>query len=149
MKTSTFHWPAILVSVVAGMFIGFLWYGLFFNAQWAEAVGLTGPGLVEEGKEVFKHGKAVVLDPVMPMIINAIAILIYGVIFSWLTAKTNMTSWVEGAKLGAIIACIPLIAQYVANLFAMEPKMLSMIDGSYYLALFTVIGAITGGWRKR
>lgn len=146
-KTNT-HWAAVLVATAVGMFIGFLWYGLFFQADWSAAVGLTGPGLTEAGAEVFKHGEAVTLAPTLPMVINAIALAIYGVIMGWLAGKTGMTSWVEGAKLGAIVSCIPLLTQYVANRFAMDPTYLSVIDGSYYVVLLTAIGAIVGGWRK-
>ncbi|MEL7161475.1 MAG: DUF1761 family protein, partial [Bacteroidota bacterium] len=40
MQTKT-NWIAVIVAAVAGMFIGFLWYGLFFMDAWGEAVGLT------------------------------------------------------------------------------------------------------------
>lgn len=149
MTNKTFHWPAVLVAALAGMFIGFLWYGLFFNTQWSEAVGFTGPGLTEMGGDVFRYGEPVVLDPVTPMIINVIGMIAFALIFSWLVAKTGMTTWINGATIGLIVGLVPVIAQFLSNMFAMTPSSLSFIDGSYYLVLFTVIGAVVGGWRKR
>lgn len=146
---SKLNWLALVVAVIAGMFIGFLWYGAFFMDAWSEAVGFTGAGLETPGEEVLKHGKAVTLDPVTPMIINAVSMAIYALIMNWLVVQTNRTSFAGGAVLGAIVGVVPLMTTYVGNRFAMEPTVLSMIDGSYYIVLFAVIGGIMGGWRKK
>ncbi|MEM6770208.1 MAG: DUF1761 domain-containing protein, partial [Bacteroidota bacterium] len=137
---SKLNWLAVVVSIIAGMFIGFLWYGAFFNGAWSEAVGLTGPGLETPGDEVFKHGNPVTIDPVTPMIINAVSMAIYALIMNWLVVQTNRTSFAGGAILGAIVGIVPLMTTSVGNLFAMESTTLSMIDGSYYIVLFAVIG---------
>ena len=42
------NWLAIVVSVVAGSIIGFLWYGLFFMDVWA-----AGNSLTFEGDKIF------------------------------------------------------------------------------------------------
>jgi len=78
------NWLAVVVAALAGMFIGFLWYGAFFNGAWSEAVGFTGPGLTEPGAEVFKHGEAVTLDPVTPMIVNFVVMAIYAFFMAWM-----------------------------------------------------------------
>ena len=146
---SSFKWLAVLVSVIVGMFIGFLWYGAFFNGAWSEAVGFTGPGLTEAGAEVLKYGQPVTLDPVTPMIINVGLMTLYAVFFGWLTGRTEDTTFGEGAMLGAVVGVVAAAGQAVGNLFAMEPTVLSLIDGSYYIVLFAVIGGIMGGWRNR
>lgn len=144
-----FNWLAIIVAAAAAMFIGFLWYGLFFQLQWAEAVGFSGPGLTEAGAEVFKHGEPVTLEPTLPMVINAITMVLYAIFFSWLTAKTDMASLSGGATLGAILGVVVTFSHYVTNRFAMEPEFLSVIDGTYHIAIFAAIGAIVGAWRKK
>jgi len=148
MQSKT-NWLAVLVAVIAGMFIGFLWYGVFFQAQWAEAVGMTGPGLTEPGQEVLKHGTPITLDPVTPMIINAVSLAIYALILNWLVVQTNRYSFAGGAGLGALVGTVPLLTSYVGNRFSADPTILSMIDGSYYLVLFAVIGGIIGAWRRK
>lgn len=147
--SSKINWLALVVATIAGMFIGFLWYGAFFQAQWAAAVGMTGPGLTEAGAEVFKHGEPVTLDPVTPMIINAVSLLIYAFIMNWLVVQTKRTSFAGGASLGALIGTVCMLTTYVSNRFAMNPTISSVIDGSYYIVLFAVIGGIVGAWRKK
>jgi hypothetical protein len=146
---SKINWLAVLVSAIAGMFIGFLWYGVFFMDQWAEGVGLTGPGMADGVGEVFKHGAAVTIDSTTPMVINTVSMLIYAFIMNWLVTQTNRTSFAGGATLGALIGTVAMLTTYVSNRFAMNPTSLSLIDGSYYIVLFAVIGAIMGGWRKK
>lgn len=146
---SKINWLALVVAAVAGMFIGFLWYGAFFNAQWSEAVGLTGPGLTTPGEEVLRYGKPVTLDPVTPMIANTGLMLLYGLFMGWLTGLTGHTSFAKGATLGAVVGLVFAANDVVGNMFSMDSSTLSLIDGSYHLVLFTVIGAIMGGWRKK
>jgi hypothetical protein len=99
--------------------------------------------------EVFKHGKTVTIDSTTPMVINTVSMFIYALIMNWLVTQTNRTSFAGGASLGALIGTVAMLTTYVSNRFAMNPTMLSIIDGSYYIVLFAVIGANMGGWRKK
>ncbi|MBC6994283.1 DUF1761 domain-containing protein [Neolewinella lacunae] len=139
------NWLAILVSTLAGMTIGFLFYGFLFLEAWQVAVGLATPDNVN----FTKYGNPIILDPVTPMIINTLLMVAYGVFMTWLTGQTGRTSAAGGASLGALIGLLIAASSAVGNMFAVEPTMLSVIDGAYHLVLFTVIGAIVGGWRKR
>lgn len=137
------NWLAIAVSVVAGMAIGFLWYGALFQNQWMEGNGIT-----MDGDTVLKDGIEQVSSST-PMIINTLAMAIYAIFMDWLINKTQDTSWAKGATLGLILGLVMVVSIYVGNLFAMSPISLTMVDGSYSMVLFTVIGAIIGGWRKK
>lgn len=143
------NWLAIIVAAVAATMIHFLWYGLLFQIQWPEAVGFSGPGLIEMGAEVFKHGEPVALASSLTLVINAITMMLYAIFFSWLTVKTNMPSLAGGASLGATLGVVATFSHYVTNRFAMEPTILSVIDGTYHIAIFAAIGAIVGAWRKQ
>lgn len=143
------NWLAVIVAALAGMFIGFLWYGAFFNAAWSQAVGFTGPGLTEMGQDVFKYGEAVTLDPVTPMIINFVVMVLYAVFMAWLTGATGRTTLAGGLWLGVIIGTVLALNTVTTNLFAMNSSTLTAIDGSYTIVLFAVIGAIVGAWRKK
>ncbi|MBB4081059.1 hypothetical protein GGR28_003706 [Lewinella aquimaris] len=142
--TQTINRWAILGATVAGMFIGFLFYGLLFNSAWTQAVGLT----TEDDVNFLKYGESVALDPVTPMLINAFVMAAYAVFLWWLTDHTGHATLAGGATLGAMIGLLVAASHGVGNLFAFEPAMLTVIDGLYHIVLFTVIGAIVGRWHN-
>ncbi len=136
------NWLAVLLCVVLGMGLGFLWYGALFQNYWMEGCGIT-----MDGEKMLKNGTEVAMSS-MPMIFNTIAMVIYPIFFSWLINKTGDTTAASGGKLGFIIGLISAIGIIVGNMFAQNPTVLSCVDGSYVVVLFTVFGAIIGGWRK-
>ena len=140
------NWLAIVAAAVAGMVLGFLWYGQIFIDTWMAGNGITMTG-EGESAQMFKNGKAMEMSN-LPMIINTVALLFYALVMDWLVQKTNFKSWAGGAKLGSVIGFVGLMLTYVGNRFAGNPTSLSMIDGLYTLVLFAIIGAIIGGWRK-
>ena len=142
--TNKTNWLAIIVTAVIGMGLGFLWYGVLFLDTWAAGNYIT----MDEAKEVmFKNGVEVAGSWV-PMVANTVAMIVYALIMNWLINRTNSTSWGKGAALGGIIGSIVTINTFVTDQFAANPSSLRLVDGSYELVLFTVFGAIIGGWRK-
>ena len=137
------NWIAVVVSVVAGMFIGFLWYGMLFQAQWS-----AGNNVTVEGEKFFKNGVEMSASPA-PMIFNIVAMVVYALLVNWLLGLANARTWMDGAKIGGAIGLIMALGIYVGNMFAMNPASLSMVDGSYSLVVFTLFGAILGGWQKK
>lgn len=137
------NWLAVAAAAVAGMTIGFLWYGVLFQDEW-----MAGNGITLDGERMFKHGTEVPMSS-MPMIMNSIAMVLYATFMAWLTAKTGHTTFSSGAVLGLIVGVVMLVGVYINNLFAGNPLSLTTVDGSYSATLFTVIGAIVGGWRKK
>lgn len=137
------NWLAIAAAAVAGMILGFLWYGALFNAQW-----MAGNGFTMDGEKMLKNGVEVPMSST-PMIFNTVCMVVYALIINWLLGKMNISTWASGATVGAGIGLIMLLGVIVGNLFAMNPSSLSMVDGSYSFVLFTVIGAIVGGWQKK
>jgi hypothetical protein len=75
--------------------------------------------------------------------------LVYAAIMNWLLQKMNVSTWATGATVGASIGLLMALGILTGNLFAGSPSSLTMVDGSYSLVLFAVIGAIVGGWRKK
>ena len=142
MKT---NWLAIVACVVAGMVLGFLWYGYFFNAQWMSGNGIT---MDETNTKMFKNGVEVAMSQT-PMIANTLAMVVYAIILNWLIQKTNSISLNGGATIGAVIGLTHVLGIFIANLFAQNSMTLSLVDGSYALVIFTVFGAILGGWVKK
>jgi Protein of unknown function (DUF1761) len=147
MDFSRTNWLAIVAALVAGMGIGFLWYGALFVDTWMAGNGITSSG-EGDAMKMFKNGTEMPMSS-LPMIINTVAMFIYALIMNWLVQKTNATSWGAGALLGAVVGFSHLLNVYVGNRFAGNATSLSMVDGSYSLVLFTVMGAIIGGWQKK
>lgn len=137
------NWLAIAASVVASVIIGFLWYGFIFNRQWMEGNSIT-----VEGEKMFKNGAEIPMSA-MPMVVNIVCMVVYALIMDWLLGKMNVSTWKTGAIIGGAIGLMMAMGVWVNNLFASNPMSLTVVDGSYSLALFIVIGAIVGGWRKK
>lgn len=143
--TNKINWLAVLAAVVVGMGIGFLWYGAFFNDLWMSGNGITSDA---SGDNMYKDGELVPLT-FTPMIVNILAMIAYTLILNWLVVKTNNLGWAKGAMLGALVGLVPTINMLTVHLFAVNPKSLIMIDCSYTIVLFTCLGAIVGGLRKK
>ena len=137
------NWLAVAAAVVVSMIIGFLWYGLLFQNQW-----MAGNGFTMEGEKMFKDGVEIPMSST-PMIFNTIAMVVYALIMNWLLGRIGANTWMEGAKAGAAIGVLMAVGVYIGNVFAQNPMSLTMVDGSYSLVLFTIIGAILGGWQKK
>jgi hypothetical protein len=137
------NWLAVAASVVASMVIGFLWYGALFSTQWMADNGIT-----MEGEKMFKNGAEMPMS-MTPMIVNTVGMVVYALILNWLFGKMNVSTWQTGATVGASIGLIMVLGILTGNMFAGNPMSLTMVNGSYSLVLFTVIGAIVGGWQKK
>lgn len=139
------NWLAIVASVFVSMVIGFLWYGALFQQQWMAGNGIT---VSEDETAMFKDGVA--LDMSMtPMIVNIFFMVVYAFIMNWLINKTNSYGWQSGMMVGLAVGVTHTLNVIVGNLFASNPSSLSMVDGSYSLVLFTVMGTIIGAMQKR
>lgn len=143
MNLKNVNWLAIIASVIASMAIGFLWYGALFQDMW-----MAGNGITMDGEAMLKNGTEVPISST-PMIINTIAMLIYALFMHWLLERSNSQSLIGGLKTGFILGLILYIGITVNNLFSSTHYDLTLIDGSYAIVLWTVIGSIIGGWQKK
>ncbi|MFN0202108.1 MAG: DUF1761 domain-containing protein [Bacteroidia bacterium] len=139
---------AIGAASVAGMAIGFLWYGMLFTNQWMAGNNIT----VDESTnpvKMFKNGVQVDSGSGSEMVWNFIAIVAAAFLMNWLLRKMNVQTFMEGAIAGLVVGAIVTLNIFTSNLFAMTPHSLTLLDGSYCLVLFAAIGAIVGGWQKK
>lgn len=137
------NWLAIAAAVVAGMVIGFLWYGALFHEQW-----MAGNGITQEGEKYLKNGVEMPMSAT-PMIFNTIAMILYALVVNWLLGRMGINTLMDGAMAGGVIGLLMAAGEYTGNLFANNPMSLTMVDGSYALVLFALMGAIIGGWQKK
>lgn len=141
METKT-NWLALVVAALVGIAMGFLWYGMLFSNQW-----MAGNGITMAGEKMMKNGAE--LSMALPMIVNAVSMLVYAYLMNWLVNKTSSFDLKSGATLGAVIGVIHLFGIYTGNRYAGNPVSLSMVNGFYTFLLFTVMGAIIGAWRPK
>ena len=139
------NWMAIVACVIACMGIGFLWYGALFQAPWMAGNGIT---MTDDHSKMLKNGVEIPMSAT-PMILNTVAMIVYALLINWLINKNNANNLVSGATIGFIIGLISCIQVFIGNLFAANSNTLSMVNGSYALVVFTVIGAILGAWQKK
>lgn len=142
METKT-NWIALVVAAAVGMALGWLWYGMLFTNQW-----MAGNGITMQGEAAFKNGVEMAKSP-LPMIVNTVSLLVYAYLMNWLINKSSSFDLKSGATLGAVIGTIHLFGIYTGNRFAGNPVSLSMVDGFYTFLMFTIMGAIIGGWRAK
>jgi hypothetical protein len=128
------YW-AVIVSWVAAMVFGWLWYGLLFMKSWQAASGVS-PDTMG--------------SPAAGMIVMAVCYFIIvlgvGLVFAGAGVK-NAGSGVAG---GLMISFFFLVTTALTNVvFENRPMSLFFINGSYSLVMFAIVGAILGGWKKK
>jgi uncharacterized membrane protein len=104
--------------------------------------------MTDDHSKMLKNGVEIPMSAT-PMILNTVAMIVYALLINWLINKSNANNLVSGATIGFIIGLISCIQVFIGNLFAANSNTLSMVDGSYALVVFTVIGAILGAWQKK
>ncbi len=146
MENVRTNWLAVAACALIGMGIGFLWYGVLFQKQWMAGNGIT--AVDDTTMTMTKNGVEQATSS-FPMLFNFVVMAVYAFVMNWLLQRANARTWMEGIKVGAAIGFISLLAVFTNNLFAGTSTELSKIDGSYIFVLFTVFGALIGGWQKK
>jgi hypothetical protein len=134
-----FHTLPVVISVVASMILGFLWYGPFFGKIWMRYMGIT-PKRAEEYK---KSGKSMASSYVLMIITTAISVTVLGM----LLGATGGTGTWDGIKMG-ILAWVGFIATFSMGsvLWEGKPWGLWFLNNSYSFLNFVISGAILGTW---
>lgn len=127
------NWMGIIVATVVAFFIGFLWYGLIFEAKWLELTGQT------ESEDM----------AMMPMIYGLGQTFITMVGLGWFISKTG-DGWMNGLKTGLIASiCFALMTSAYGFIYETAPMGLLPIDWSHMLVIYAVGGAIIGGLKMK
>lgn len=127
------NWIAILVSVVANMVIGAVWYGVFAN-PWMEGIGKTRAD-IEASQDWRPYGVAILNSFLMAFVLaNVIA---------W----SGATGLVGGLVTG-LIMWLGFTGFAMASNHAFEGRSLTLwlINSGTYLVGLMVMGAILGVW---
>ena len=132
MKT---NYLAVAACILVNMVLGMSWYGIFAK-PWMEGHGLT-LDIIEKNTSP------------MPYVATAVAAVVSGLILSHLFQKLNIVGWMEGAKTGVLIGLLPFVSTIASYLFSQKSLGIGVLDGGYMLVLYTLYGAVIGGWQKK
>ncbi|MCG8373013.1 MAG: DUF1761 domain-containing protein [Balneolales bacterium] len=128
------NWFAVIAASLVGFVIGFLWYGPLFGKAWMAETGMTDEK-AKEGNMPKIFGTTFVLQVFMAyclaMFIGDPSIdLAMATFYGFLTGL----GWI-------------LPTMIINNLYEQRSIKLSLIQGGYWVVVFTLMGLIIGAWR--
>ncbi|HYC96958.1 DUF1761 domain-containing protein [Brevundimonas sp.] len=128
------NWMGIIVATVVAFFIGFLWYGLIFEATW---LALTNTTKSEDMS-------------MLPMAYGFVQTFVTMVGLGWFIARDGDAGWMAGLKIGLVAGvCFALMTSAYGFLYGTAPIGLLPIDWSHLLVIYAVGGAIIGGLKMK
>jgi len=126
---------AVLVSAIATMVVGFVWYSpaLFANS-WMRLMGYD----PNDKAKIAEMQKSAGPSYFMSLIASILAAFVLGK----LIAVAGFSTAVDGLKIGLVTT-----VQFTNALFSRQRNRLYMINTGYQLVCYVVMGAILGAWR--
>jgi len=132
---------AVLVSALATMVVGFLWYSPWlFARRWMILMGLD----PDDKAKIAEMQKSAVPSYIFSLLASALAAAVLGKIIAVATIDTAL----YGMKVGlAVWLGFVTTVQLTNSLFSRQPAKLYAINTGYQLVCFLAMGAIMGAWR--
>ena len=132
---------AVLVSAVAAMAIGAVWYGPLFGKEWARGMGLSPQGLQEAMKRSGAKSYSVM----------AVGAFLMAFILDHTIAYGSMYLGISGIAAGLIFgfaSWLGFIAPATINsvIWENKPVRFWLITSGYYLVTILVMSVILGSW---
>ena len=133
------NYLAILVSGVATMVLGFIWYGPLFGKRWSTLMGYN----ISDPQKMAQMQKAATPAYIASFITSLIqAAVLAG--FLAIIGPSSATI-IFGTAFCLWLGFIATI-QLTQIMFSQKPKALLPIDAGYWLAVMLVMAAIIGYW---
>lgn len=130
------NWVAILLSAIATMIVGSLWYSpKLFGAMWMKLEGITQKDMESAKKE-------------MPKMYAGM--FIASLVMAYVLAKFIGMSSMPSLSTGVMVGFWAWLGFYVTSMLSMNlassrPMKLFFIHAGYYLLVLLIVGAILGG----
>jgi hypothetical protein len=122
------NYLAVAACIVINMGLGMTWFGVFAE-PWMAGHGLT--------QEIIEKNTSPA-----PYISTIVAALVSGYVM-------NVQGLADGAKVGAAIGSLLFFSTFASYMFALKSPSFGAMDGGYMFILYTLYGALLGGWQKK
>ena len=132
---------AVLVSALATMVVGFIWYSpMLFAKPWMVLMGYD----PDDKAKLAEMQKSAGPSYMMSLVASALSALVLGKII----AVSGTVGAVDGLKIGLVVWLGFVTTVQLTNaLFSRQPNKLYMINTGYQAVCYVAIGAIMGAWR--
>ncbi len=143
MPQVTFNLWAILVSAVASMMIGTVWYSkVMFGPTWAKLMGFDMSKNQDQAKL-----KKMQKEMTSASIVMMLSLIVLAVVMSIFVDFALARDWMSGALVG-LLAWIGFVGttSVTGVMFGKRSWTLWAIDTMYMLVYFVLIGAVTAAW---
>ena len=132
---------AVLVSAIATMVVGFLWYSpVLFANPWMKLMGYD----PNDKEKIAEMQKSAAPSYFMSLIASILAAFVLGK----LIAVAGYSTAVDGLKIGLVVWLGFVTTVQLTNaLFTRQKNRLYMINTGYQLVCYLAMGAILGVWR--
>jgi hypothetical protein len=123
------NWVGVIVALIVGQVIGFLWYGMIFEEQWMALQGVTAAD-VEAGPS---------------MALGVVNQLVVAIGLGWLVSKLGTATLAGGATTGLLAGFFFAATTCAQNFIygGADPGLIP-IDIGYLLVAYTAMGATVG-----
>ena len=132
---------AVLVSALATMVVGFVWYSpLLFARRWMVLMGLD----PDDKAKIAEMQKSAGPSYMLALVASVVSAAVLGKIIAVATIETAL----YGMKVGLAVwlGFVPTV-QLTNSMFSRQPAKLYAINTGYQLVCFLSMGAIMGAWR--
>ena len=134
------NYLAVIIAAVAGMAVGFVWYGILFRKSWMHMMGITMDSM--KGMKMSAN-KAYLIQFIASLVMAYV--MTHSLVFG--NYYLNMSGWVSGVMAGfwnwlGFIAPVTLGSVLWEN----KPWKLWFINASNYLVTLVVMGIILSIW---
>lgn len=135
------NYLAVVVSAIASMVIGFLWYGSLFGKQWMALSGINPAKIDEAKKQSMGKGYALAF----------VGSLLTAYILNHVIALSNAyfsTSGIQAGLTSGFWMWLGFVVPVTLNSLLWEGKPLKLwiLNTSYYLVMFLIVGGILAVW---
>ena len=127
------NWVGVIVATIVVWLLGWLWYGMVFEAKWMALTGMTEADAAASG--------------MTPMVLGFLNTLLTVIGLGLIVPRLG-DGWMGGAKTGLLagllFACTTAAMGFI---YTKQDTGLIPIDFGYLIVLYVVAGAIVGGLR--